>query len=145
MALIENFDDHIDFRKNLGSRNLAQLDSMEVAYLQTLADEKGRVAGYAQNILCFFYDICYEKELATSNTQKKAMMTPNKNNQEELNNLRYNIVDLDGREQISDALGDNRGEQVIDTRKLKNGVYIIGIYNNNQLKVSKKLVVKNQK
>lgn len=173
LPLIENFSDYINFRKNLGNRNLAQLDSTEVAYLQILANGKSRVAGYAQNILCFFYDICYEKELATGNAQNKAMMIPSANSQEalnnvlytvtlypnpakeytsiqweiydELNNLHYNIVDLNGREQLSGILFDNKGEQVIDTRKLKQGIYIIGIYNNNQLKVSKKLVVENQK
>ncbi len=173
LPLIENFSDYINFRENLGNRNLAQLDSTEVAYLQILANGKSRVAGYAQNILCFFYDICYEKELATGNAQNKAMMIPSANSQEalnnvlytvtlypnpakeytsiqweiydELNNLHYNIVDLNGREQLSGILFDNKGEQVIDTRKLKQGIYIIGIYNNNQLKVSKKLVVENQK
>jgi hypothetical protein len=173
LTLIENFGDYINFRENLGNRNLAQLDSTEIAYLQTLANNKGRVAGYAQNILCFFYDICYEKELPYGNPQNKAMMIPSKNNQEELNNilynikiypnpakdyasifweiydelnnLRYNVVDLNGREQLNGVLSNNKGEQVLDTRKLRNGVYIIGIYNNNQLKVSKKLVVENQK
>lgn len=173
LSMIENFGNYINFRSNLGTRNLAQLDSTEIAYLQTLADNKGRVAGYAQNILCFFYNICYEKDLAFGNSQAKSMMLPPQNNQEELNNVLYNIklypnpandyasiqweiydelkdanyrvVDLNGREQLSGVLGDNRGEQVLDTRKLKNGVYIIGIYNNNQLKVSKKLVIENQK
>ena len=64
---------------------------------------------------------------------------------DELKDANYRVVDLNGREQLSGVLGDNRGEQVLDTRKLKNGVYIIGIYNNNQLKVSKKLVIENQK
>lgn len=173
LPLIENFSDYINFRENLGNRNLAQLDSTEVAYLQILANGKGRVAGYAQNILCFFYAICYEKELATGNAQNKAMLIPSANSQEalnnvlytvtlypnpakeytsiqweiydELNNLHYNVVDINGREQLSGILSDNKGEQVIDTRKLKQGLYIIGIYNNNQLKVSKKLVVENQK
>src|SRR5690554_8061264 len=62
LGLINNFGDYIAFRSSLGNRNLAQLDSTEIIYLQTLAENKGRVAGYARNILCFFYDRCYRSE-----------------------------------------------------------------------------------
>lgn len=169
IELIDNFGDYISFSSNLGSRNLAQLDSTEIAYLQTLAENKGRVAGYAQNILCFFYDICYEKDMSQGSHQAKAMMLPTQNNNEGLNNVLYNaniypnpakdytsiqweiydklqdahfsIVDLNGRVLLRGVLSVNKGEQVIDTRRLDQGVYIISIYNNNQLKMNKKLIV----
>lgn len=43
------------------------------------------------------------------------------------------------------VLSENKGEQVIDTRKLRQGVYVIGIYNNNQLKTNTKLIVEDQR
>lgn len=172
LGLIENFGDYINFRSNIGNRNLAQLDSTEISYLQTLAKNKGRVAGYAQNILCFFYDICYEKELAFNEPQTKSNIIPNSKTEElnnilyevklfpnpakdytsiqweiydELNNAHYRIVDLNGRELLKGVLSDNKGEQVIDTRKLGQGFYIIGIYNNNEMKVNRKLIVEDQR
>ena len=39
----------------------------------------------------------------------------------------------------------NKIKEIIDTRKLGQGVYIIGIYNNQQLMVNKKLVVEGRK
>jgi len=51
------------------------------------------------------------------------------------------VVDLNGRELLQGQLSSNKGESVIDTRNLKDGIYIIGIYNNGALKLNKKLVV----
>lgn len=169
LPLIDNLGDYITFRSSLGNRSLAQLDSTEISYLETLAEENGRVAGYAQNILCFFYNICYEKTFAFGNPQPKAMTVPTPNTKEELNNVlynvnvypnpakdytslqweiydelkdaRYSVVDLNGRELLNGILTGNKGEQVIDTRKLGQGVYIIGVYNNNEMKVNRKLIV----
>lgn len=173
LPLIDNLGSYITFRSSLGNRNLAQLDSTEISYLETLAEENGRVAGYAQNILCFFYDICYEKTFAFGNPLPKAMSVPTPNNKEELNNVlynvnvypnpakdytsiqweiydelkdaRYSVVDLNGRELLNGVLTGNKGEQVIDTRKLGQGVYIIGVYNNNEMKVNRKLIVVDEK
>lgn len=176
LSLIENFDDYIAFRSGLGAKNLAQLDSNEITYLQTLADNNGRVAGYAQNILCFFYNICYEKESPLASNQQKSMLFPTTNAKstspelinilyevavypnpadgytsiaweiyDELKNAQYRIVDLNGREMMQGKLDKNKGEKVIDTRNLKNGIYIIGVYNNNQLKKNLKLIVNNGK
>lgn len=171
-SLIENFGEYINFRSSLDNRNLAQLDSTEIAYLQDLAEYNGRVAGYAQNILCFFYDICFEKELVFEEPKIKSNMVLNSKS-EELNNILYNVniypnpaadytsiqweifdelrdahyrvLDLNGRELLAGALSSNKGEEIIDTRKLGQGVYIIGIYNNQQLMVNKKLVVEGRK
>lgn len=171
-SLIENFGEYINFRSTLDNRNLAQLDSTEIAYVQDLAEYNGRVAGYAQNILCFFYDICFEKELMFGEPQAKSKMIPSQNTEElnnifyavklypnpakdytsiqweiydELNNAHYNVIDLNGRELLSGSISENKGEQVIDTREFKQGFYIIGIYNNNQLKTNKKLIVEGKK
>src|SRR5690554_228379 len=125
--------------------------------------------GYAQNILCFFYDICYEKDLAYIPQGNTKSLTIQKNNKEEINDILYNVklypnpaddytsiqweiydelkdarwsvVDLSGRELLSGSLPHNKGEQVIDTRQLGQGIYIINIYNNGQMKADRKLVV----
>lgn len=169
-SFINQMDNYITFRASLGSRNLAQLTVSEIDYLQILAGEEGRVAGYAQNILCFFYGICYEKNLLPNTPQQKP--TSFTSNTAELNNILYNVkvypnpassytsisweiydnlkdagysvVDLSGREQLQGKLSSNQGEEVIDTRGFKQGVYIITIYNNGELKVSRKLVVERE-
>lgn len=64
---------------------------------------------------------------------------------DELRDAHYRVLDLNGRELLAGALTSNKGEEIIDTRKLGQGVYIIGIYNNQQLMVNKKLVVEGRK
>ena len=44
-------------------RYLSQLHKNEIETLKTIAEQKGRSAVMAQGILCFFYNICYEKEI----------------------------------------------------------------------------------
>lgn len=167
-GLIDNYADYLSFRSNLGTRNLAQLEAPEIAYLQTLAENDDRVGGYAQNILCFFYEICSEKKMPVEmqriasttiqNTVAPELNTilydvtiyPNPANDysriqweiyDELQHAHYRVFDLNGREMLSGKIDRNQGEATIDTKQLNNGVYIIGIYNSDQLKTNKKLVV----
>jgi len=174
IGLIEDFDNYITFRSSLGSRNIAQLDATEVQYLETLAEKGSRASGYAENILCFFYDICYEKEVPEGGGMAKMLTIPAPSGDEptleelmynitvypnpasdftsikweiydELNNSHYKIFDLNGREMGSGAIEENEGEQVIDTRSLRNGVYIINIYNEGVMKMNSKLIVSKEK
>src|SRR5690554_1961233 len=171
IMLVENYDSYLLFRSELDERNLAQLDSIEINYLQTLAENTGRVAGYAQNILCFFYDICYDKEILNGNSQPKSMVAssstpelvdilysitvyPNPANDftsikweiyDELKDAQYKIYDMNGREMGSGIIEENKGEKIIDTRSLDNGVYIINIYNDGVMKMNSKLIVSNEK
>jgi hypothetical protein len=171
IGLIENYDSYLLFRTNLGERNLAQLDSTEIDYLKGLAEHKGRVAGYAQNILCFFYDSCSDKELLNGDAQPKSMMAassapelveilynvtvyPNPANDftsvkweiyDELQNANFKVFDLNGQEVMNGLINENSGEKVLDVRLLENGVYIIGIYNNGVKKMNKKLIVNRTK
>jgi len=64
---------------------------------------------------------------------------------DELNNAHYKIFDLNGREMASGAIEGNEGEQVIDTRSLTNGAYIINIYNDGIMKFNSKLIVSKEK
>jgi hypothetical protein len=171
LNLIDYYDDYLTFRSSLSNRNLAQLDSSEIAYLQTLAENSGRAGGYAKNVLCFFYNICFEKEFPTEDFAPKSML--NSTNSPELEDIMYNITlypnpsdefasikweiydqiqnasfkvfNLNGLEVMSNVIETNKGEKVIDTRSLKSGVYIVGIYNNDKIKVNKKLVVNPKK
>lgn len=164
---VEYYEDYLSFRSSIDGRNLAQLDSNEINYLQTLAENSGRAAGYAQNILCFFYDICYEEQFDNGDIQSKSMsiatntaelesimynitVYPNPSEEftsvkweiyDQLQNAQYKVFDLNGNEVASSLIDNNKGEKVIDTRSLRNGIYIIGIYNNDEVKANKKLVV----
>ncbi|PWH84954.1 zinc-dependent metalloprotease [Brumimicrobium oceani] len=174
LDMIEDFDSYITFRSSLGERNIAQLDSTEVQYLETLAEKGSRASGYAENILCFFYDICFEKEAPEGGGMAKMLTIPAPSGNEptleelmynitvypnpasdftsikweiydELNNSHYKIFDLNGREMGSGAIEKNEGEQVIDTRSLTNGVYIINFYNDGIMKMNSKLIVDKEK
>lgn len=171
LNLVENYDEYISFRSNLRERNIAQLNSTEINYLVYLAEDEGRVAGYAKNILCFFYDICYERELMVDEfgLKSSSVTIPEKSLEDILYNVElypnpavdytsikweiydeikeahYVIVDINGREINRGDVLENKGEIVIDTRNLRQGIYIIGIYNKNGLKANKKLMVDGQK
>ncbi len=170
LPLVENFDKYIAFRASLGERKIAQLNEQEIAFLQTLAEKDGRVSGYARNILCFFYGICYDKNIEDG-SQKMMLQQPTMaelapaletltylvnlypnpakefvNLQweifDELQNCHYKVVDLSGIVVATGNIYENRNEHTIDTRNLRDGIYIISIYNNDEVKASKKLVVK---
>ncbi|PWH85764.1 T9SS type A sorting domain-containing protein [Brumimicrobium oceani] len=174
IGLIEDFDNYITFRSSLGSRNIAQLDSTEVQYLETLAEKGNRASGYAENILCFFYDICFEKEVPEGGGMAKMLTIPAPSGNEptleelmynitvypnpaseftsikweiydELENAQYKIYDMNGREIGTGSIEENTGEKLIDTRNLENGVYIVNIYNDGIMKMNSKLIVSKEK
>lgn len=172
LLLIEDFDQYIAFRSNLGVREISQLNDNEIEFLQKLAEKDGRVSGYARNILCFFYNVCYDRnredEAQKMMLQEPTMLAPAPaletimyslnvypnpakefvNLQweilDELQNCHYKIVDLSGIIVSEGIISENKNEQTIDTRNLREGVYLISIYNNDEVKVSKKLVVQKQ-
>jgi hypothetical protein len=168
LAFVEDYDDYITFRAGLGTRTLAELDSTETAYLETLAAKDGRVADFAQNILCFFYNDCGNDNLKSEGnnitliedntmdhpTLEELMynveLYPNPANDfssikweifDVLENCTYQVFDLSGKKIASGAIPDNKGELTLDTRRYNNGTYIINIYNGGVLKNSSKLVV----
>jgi hypothetical protein len=174
LGLLEDFDNYITFRSNLGVRNIAELNSSEISYLETLAEKGSRASGYAENILCFFYDICYDKEVSEGGGMAKMLTIPTPSGDapsleelmynitvypnpaseftsikweiyDELENAQYKIFDLNGREMGSGIIEENTGEKVIDTRSLENGVYIINIYNDGIMKMNSKLIVSKEK
>lgn len=165
------YNEYIRFRMNLNGRKLSQLNHSEITELESLSQLEGRVAGYARNILCFFYDICYESEASSS---EKSIMAINQpiaektlnelfysvelypNPSEDyssmkweildlLDNCNYKIYDIKGIEMSRGTIATNKGETIIDTRTLPNGLYILTIENAGERKQSLKLAVTHNK
>lgn len=170
VSLVEDFDQYIAFRSSLGERKIAQLNEQEIAFLQTLAENENRVSGYARNILCFFYNICYDNNMEDG-TQKMMLqqptaeefvpalteimysvnLFPNPANDysilqwellDELKDCQYQIFNLNGQMLLKGEITENKGEVVIDTRALRSGIYVALISNNGIIKASKKIEVR---
>ncbi len=138
-----------------GGKSIANLDASEIAGLQAIAESEtaGIAAKKAQNALCFHYQICYDAEgqpkhnvaprkpkptyeelLAKLNT---ATAYPNPSDQhvtisytllQAKENTNMQVFDNLGKQIENRNLGEvYEGHQLIDTRKLANGVYFFQI------------------
>lgn len=166
LYVFEDFQEYINFRSSLNERKLSQLNSSEIQFLENLAIKNTRVGAYSRNILCFFYDICFDAPIEVS-TSQKALVTkptieeilytldiyPNPANQftsfsweifVPLKNCIYTVYDLNGIQKIRNEITQNKGVITIDTRHLKNGLYLINIENNNKSLQTLKFVVNNK-
>ena len=167
LKLLNKYDEYIDFRESIGNRKLSQLDSSEVTFLKTLAEEEGRVAGFAQNILCFFYNTCYTDTITiqetsgnSSNTANTApanevlynlSLSPNPARSkttiqwtiyDKLQNCKYVVQRIkDGSIVAQGKITQNEGDTMINVNQFLNGYYVVKIINNGNLKADKKLVV----
>jgi hypothetical protein len=151
-------------------KNIAQLDSVQVDYLITMANnpESGTAGARAENILCFFYEICsppapspksnivsprkpkpnLEELIKAQNT---VAISPNPADQYvqleyELlfskQNTVMNIYDQLGRKVSSYTIGTNtQGVEILDTRKLVAGLYIVEIVQEGKQVFSDKFIV----
>ena len=167
--LFDNYSEYISFRLNLGDRKLSQLKVDEITFLENLAQIEGRVSGYARNILCFFYEICYEssnvekneKSFSVYNKPDKTinelfyniLIYPNPSENftslkweilEQLKDCKYFIYNVNGIEVSQAEITNNKGEIIIDTRKMNNGMYLVSIVNNGMKKQEVKFVVNNK-
>jgi hypothetical protein len=174
LSLLEDFDKYIAFRAGLGERTLAELKEYEISFLQELAVKEQRISGYARNILCYFYQLCYDKEYTDDNTTKKMTLQKEQSNYlepiettlysvaiypnpakefvnlsweilDELKECHYQIVNLNGQLVEKGIISQNKGELTLDTRNYRNGIYVISVFNGNELKATKKLVVEKGK
>jgi hypothetical protein len=167
LKLLNKYDEYIDFRESIGNRKLSQLDSSEVTFLKTLAEEEGRVAGFAQNILCFFYNTCYTDTITiqetsgnSSNTANTApanevlynlSLSPNPARSkttiqwtiyDKLQNCKYVVQRIkDGSIVAQGKITQNEGDTMINVNQFLNGYYVVKIINDGNLKANKKLVV----
>jgi len=137
-------------------RNVAQITASELPELERIANEVpgGIAAARAENILCFFYNLCAPLSSATKsqkqkpikprapleellNSQNKVKLHPNPADQwvqleyellfDKPGTVLY-IYDELGRKIETRAIGQNtRGLEVIDTRALPPGLYIAEI------------------
>src|SRR5690554_1249150 len=151
-------------------RNVAQLDSAEIAELTLISEKKpgGGATGRAENILCFFYNQCKKEFGAPKNNGVKTNKP--KPTKEELyaglNSIKVapnpadqyiefeyklligseksvmRILDVQGKFIKSWNLGSNQqGIKVLDTRKLPNGVYFIELFQNSEKLKSGKFII----
>ncbi|MBU3658751.1 MAG: T9SS type A sorting domain-containing protein [Flavobacteriales bacterium] len=164
-----NYGDYIAFRSNLEGRKLSQLEPTEIQYLEDLALFENKVGGYARNILCFFYERCYENNNVDDSDKMLLIQTkPDKTLSElfynieiypnpaaeycsmkweildELKECTYVVYSIDGIEILRKGITSNQGEELIDTRNYKNGTYLIVIENNGIKKQIEKFIVSNK-
>jgi hypothetical protein len=166
MRLLTNFLETVDN----DSRNIAQLDSTQIDWLVNLANdpESGTAGARAENILCFFYEICSPppaspksnkvKELKPKPTldellQEQNIIRVSPNPADQYVQLEYNLLfaknptemhvyDQLGRKVISYIIGLNtQGVEILDTRKLVQGLYIVEIVQEEKQISSKKFIV----
>jgi hypothetical protein len=64
---------------------------------------------------------------------------------DELKECHYQIVNLNGQLVEKGIISQNKGELTLDTRNYRNGIYVISVFNGNELKATKKLVVEKGK
>jgi hypothetical protein len=151
-------------------KNIAQLNAAEINYLDNLAkDRESGVAGdRAENILCFFYNMCTPPP-SSPKSNKEAVYKPkpqleeliaaqNKihvspNPADQYVQLEYELLfakphtemhvyDELGRKVSSYTLGENtRGVEILDTRKLVGGLYIVEIVQEGRQISSNKIIV----
>jgi hypothetical protein len=157
----ENFEDFYNFRVNIqmSGRNVAQLNEDEIAELEVIAtNNDGLSATLAKNILCFFYNICYDDGSDTITERNLFQTTQNKQNNlnvkvypnpaENLLNIvfdnlldesaRFDIFDITGRRVQTEQLTDLHS--VINISKLVNGIYFYRIYYKNKTVARNKIV-----
>jgi hypothetical protein len=166
MRQFTNFLETIDVQ----GKNIAQLDSTQIDWLINMANdpEAGTAADRAENILCFFYDICSPPpSVPKSNgiAQRKPKPTAEElirdlnkvvfapNPADQYIQLEYELLfakehtemrvyDQLGRLVTTYTIGMNtRGVEILDTRKMAQGVYIVEIVQNQKQVFSDKFIV----
>lgn len=151
-------------------KNIAQLDSTQIDWLVNIANdpESGTAGARAKNILCFFYRICSPPpSVPKSNkisprkpkpsveelikAQNKVSFAPNPADQYiqleyELlyskENTEMRVYDQLGRVVKTYTIGvNNRGVEILDTRKMVAGLYIVEIVQEGKQVFSDKFIV----
>jgi len=159
----------IDVLYNDG-RNLAQLDNAEISFLITMSNVPfgGKASERAENILCFFHDICKDPNPApkAASIQPKKPKLPLDELLSEQNSVKtspnpadeyiqleisllfskqqtaLNVFDIEGRKVQSRTIGDvNDAVIVLDTRELTSGVYILEIMQEGEQIFTDKFIV----
>ena len=171
-AELNNTKDFIYFLEALHNdgRNIAQLGSSEIATLTQISNKEpgGQAAARAENILCFFYDLC-KKGMGSpkSNSVKTNKPKPtDKELYEGLSTVKVapnpantyiefeyailipseksvlRILDVQGKPIKSWNLDtDQRGLKILDTRELINGVYFYELFQGNEKLKSGKFII----
>lgn len=167
-----DFQTYLKFREDLNddNRSIMELDSLEIMDLQNLAyGSNNRVAGLADNILCFGYGICKDRTASdsTGSTSRRAnpFMDPQEfiktqyyqlkvypNPASEYATFEWDLVDLESQTSliILDASGRivrqipidaMKGQWIWDTRTIPTGLYLYELRNQDELLSQGKLAV----
>ena len=168
-AEYENFREFLHFRKAvaLSGKNIMQLDSNGIEFLQHIADNNtGRSSVLAQNILCFAYHQCVdylaadeknEKHLFSKPTTKvlksennKITATPNPANvyvtfSWEIPLLEGNTIllinDVSGKTITQKTINDKNGQWLWDTRFINDGIYYYEVKSDHQQLGKGKIII----
>lgn len=167
-----DFETYTQFRDDLfdDNRSIMELDSLEILDLQNLAyGSNNRVAGLADNILCFGYGICKDRSASDSTTSTSRRANPMVDAQEfiqsqyyqlrvfpnpasdyatfewDLINLGQNtvlsIMDATGRVIEQKAMETEQGQWLMDTRPLPPGFYLYELRSVGELLSQGKLLI----
>ncbi len=154
ISALKNFYSILSIAHQAG-KTIANLDSIHIQSIMAIAENNtaGKAAQKAQNALCFHYDICYDAQgQPKSNTLPRA---PKPTYQELISQINtataypnptdqhvtiaytllqakeetyLTVIDNLGRPIANRTLGEvYEGQQLIDTRKLANGIYFYRI------------------
>jgi len=168
LQLFDGLEAYIDFREGLSleGRKISQLNQEEIDLLLSWTSGKGKTALLAKNILCFFYQICFEPDntlTAENNHSTVSNVSTNKNEvfyevsaypnpaidyvsikwniYEKLNNCKVSMFDLNGTLIETKSIDRNSGENAFNTKSLAAGVYSYIIENNGEPKANGKIVI----
>lgn len=171
LQLFEGMADYIQLKQAIHAegRLISQLNENEISQLVALSNGKGKTALIAKNILCFFYEICSERdghatgegiETDANAAQQDAnkvyysitafpnpatdYVTIKWNIYEKLNDCKIFVYSLDGKLMTTKTIDRPEGELMIDTKAYKGGTYQYVIENNQVTKTGDKFVVVNK-
>lgn len=169
LMAFEDLGTYIDLLESAASdgRKVSELKNSELDVLVNLTNSKGLVSLTAKNVLCFFYNRCFEDEIEEKSLQVSE--TVGQNSKEDINRIYYQaslypnpasdyssikwtifekivncklkVYNSAGVVVLEKELTEVQGEDIIDTRTLSSGTYTVIIENNNERKTSDKLVI----
>lgn len=169
LLVFEDLSTYIDLLESIADdgRRVSELKNSELDVLVNLTNSKGLVSLTAKNVLCFFYNRCFEDEIEEKSLQVSE--TVGQNSKEDINRIYYQaslypnpasdyssikwtifekivncklkVYNSAGVVVLEKELTEVQGEDIIDTRTLSSGTYTVIIENNNERKTSDKLVI----
>lgn len=170
-AVFEDVNTYINVLEDAytAGRQISELNNSEISILDLLTTSNGLVARTAKNVLCFFYNTCYDSDVEISQSAKNLQNSSTQNTKDEINKVYYQskvypnpasdyssikwmifekivnckikVYNVDGVLMTEKAINEVQGECIFDTRNWSSGTYNVIIENNNEKKTNEKLVI----